>query len=72
MQAEKKIDPLICKFFFFAPVVSFVRCAVAGREQTVALDHYGDLVDSMMSKFVAINSGVEKTVSGVSPKCVRQ
>ncbi|CBJ33046.1 conserved unknown protein [Ectocarpus siliculosus] len=29
--------------------------------QTVALDHYGDLVDSMMSKFVAINSGVEKT-----------
>lgn len=29
--------------------------------QTVALDHYGDQVDSMMDKFVAINSGVEKT-----------
>lgn len=28
----------------------------------MALDHYGTLVDSMMSKFVAINSGVEKTV----------
>lgn len=37
-------------------------------KQTVALDHYGDQVDSMMDKFVAINSGVEKTVRGPPTK----
>lgn len=35
--------------------------------QTVALDHYSDLVETMMGRFVAINSGVEKTVSGCEP-----
>lgn len=44
------------------PVSDCVHHRHRRSEQTVALDHYGDLVDSMMSKFVAINSGVEMTV----------
>lgn len=34
-----------------------------GTPQTVALDHYADLVDDMMVRFMSINSGVERTVS---------
>lgn len=43
----------------------FNQCypGLAGGAQTVALDHYADLVDTMMGRFVAINSGVERTVS---------
>ena len=49
-------------FLLFFLFVRCVRCLRGRALQTVALDHYGDQVDSMMDKFVAINSGVEKTV----------